>query len=36
LFEEWYGDRHKRAQRLAQVMQIADDKKQQKALPSPS
>lgn len=34
LFEEWYGARHKRAQHLAQVMQIADDKKQQKALPS--
>ncbi|GAA09520.1 hypothetical protein ATPR_2524 [Acetobacter tropicalis NBRC 101654] len=36
LFDEWYGARHKRAQRLAQVMQIADDKKQQKAIPSPS
>ncbi|ASC06054.1 hypothetical protein S101468_01817 [Acetobacter pasteurianus subsp. pasteurianus] len=36
LFEEWYGDRHKRAERLAQVKKIADTKKEQKALPSPS
>lgn len=36
LFEEWYGDRHRRAERLAQVKKIADTKKEQKALPSPS
>lgn len=36
LFEEWYGDRHRRTERLAQVKKIADTKKEQKALPSPS
>lgn len=36
LFEEWYGDRHRRAERLAKVKGIADSKKDQKALPTPS
>lgn len=36
LFEEWYGDRHRRAERLAKVKGIADSKKDQKALPAPS
>lgn len=36
LFEEWYGDRHRRRERLAKVKGIADSKKDQKALPTPS
>lgn len=36
LFEEWYGDRHRRAERLARVKGIAESKKEQKSLPSPA